>query len=93
MKSLYRITPRKRKKGNRWTVQRILDRTQAGKAFIKKADAKAYKFELDAKSVFTERSSPIDKLSVEDIDNLSGHLKVFFKKLNTLKQTIAVKNN
>ena len=33
----------------------------------------------------------MQKFTVEDIDILLGNLKVFFKKLNKLKQTIAVK--
>ena len=83
MKQTYRVTPKKRKRGDRWIVQRTLDRKQVGK-FRLRAEALAYKLEL-------ERSSPIDRLSVEDIDILLGNLKVFFKKLNKLKQTIAVK--
>ena len=37
------------------------------------------------------RNNLIHELSVEDIDILLSDLKVFFRKLNKLKQTIAVK--
>ena len=100
MTTQYRVTSKKRKKRDRWIVQRTLDRNQVGKPFRLKAEALAYKLELDVKSKldvksnrsrFTERNNPIHELSVEDIDILLSDLKVFFKKLNKLKQTIAVK--
>ena len=90
MTTQYRVTPKRHK----WVAQRVLDRKTWGKPFRLKAEALAYKLELDAKSNrsgFTERNNPIHELSVEDIDILLGNLKVFFKKLNKLKQTIAVK--
>ena len=80
MKQTYRVTPKKRKRGNRWIVQRTLDRKQVGK-FRLRAEALAYKLEL-------ERSSPIDRLSVEDIDILLGNLKIFFRKLYNLKKNL-----
>ena len=60
-----------------------------GKPFRLKTEALAYKLELEVKS--GGNINPIDRLSVEDIDILLGNLKVFFKKLNKLKQAIAVK--
>ena len=80
MKQTYRVTPKKRKRGDRWIVQRTLDRKQVGK-FRLRAEALAYKLEL-------ERSSPIDRLSVEDIDILLGNLKIFFRKLYNLKKNL-----
>jgi len=50
MTSQYRVTPRKRKGGKQYFVQRILDRRQVGKPFRLKTEALAYKFELDAKA-------------------------------------------
>ena len=62
------------------------------KPFRLKAEALAYKLKLDAnRAKLIERSDPIHRLTVEDIDILLGNLKVFFKKLNKLKQTIEVK--
>ena len=96
MTTQYRVTPKRHK----WVVQRVLDRKTCGKPFRLKAEALAYKLELDVKSKldaksnrsrFTERNNPIHELSVEDIDILLSDLKVFFRKLNKLKQTIAVK--
>ena len=92
MTTQYRVTPKKRKKGDRWIVQRTLDKNQVGKAFRLKAETLAYKLKLDAnRAKLIERSDPIHRLTVEDIDILLGNLKVFFKKLNKLKQTIEVK--
>ena len=97
MTTQYRVTPKR----DKWVVQRVLDRKTWVKPFRLKAEALAYKLELDVKSKldvksnrsrFTERNNPIHELSVEDIDILLSDLKVFFKKLNKLKQTIAVKN-
>ena len=71
-----------------------MDRKTCGKPFRLKAEVLAYKLELDVKnnrSRLTERNNPIHELSVEDIDILLSDLKVFFRKLNKLKQTIAVK--
>ena len=76
MVKIYRVTPLR----DEWIVQRVSDRKQIGK-FRLRAEALAYKLEL-------ERISPIDRLSVEDIDILLGNLKVFFKKLNKLKQNL-----
>jgi len=87
MKSAYRVTPKRGK----WVVQRVLDRKTFGKPFMKKPEALAYKLELDIKG--GGNIDPMQKFTVEDIDILLGNLKVFYKKLNTLKQTIAVKNN
>ena len=70
-----------------------MDRKTCGKPFWLRAEALAYRLELDVKSNrsrFTERNNPIHELSVEDIDILLSDLKVFFRKLNKLKQTIAV---
>jgi len=92
METLYRETPIKRKKGDRWIIQRTLDRKQVGKSFRVRAEAIEYKLKLDVNSAkLIERSDPIQRLTVEDIDILLGNLKVFFKKLYKLKQTIAVK--
>ena len=89
MTTQQRVTP----KIDKWVVQKVLDRKTCGKPFRLRAEALAYKLELDAKSNrsgFTERNNPIHELSVEDIDILLSDLKVFFRKLNKLKQTIAV---
>ena len=85
MTTQYRVTPKR----DKWIVQRVLDRKTFGKPFRLKTEALAYKLELEVKS--GGNINPIDRLSVEDINILLGNLKVFFKKLNKLKQTIAVK--
>ena len=76
MANIHRVTPLR----DKWIVQRVSDRKQIGK-FRLRAEALAYKLEL-------ERSSPIDRLSVEDIDILLGNLKIFFRKLYNLKKNL-----
>ena len=88
MATQQRVTPKR----DKWVVQRVLDRKTCGKPFRLRAEALAYKLKLDSnRAKLIERSDPILRLTVEDIDILLDNLKVFFKKLNKLKQTIAVK--
>ena len=46
MSQIYRVTPLRKK----WIVQRVADRKQIGKSFIKKTEASAYELELLAKA-------------------------------------------
>ena len=87
MKQKYRITPKKVKQdADRWIVQRVVDRKQFAKPFRLKTEALDFKLELEVKS--GGNIDPMQKFTVEDIDILLGNLKVFFKKLNKLKQNL-----
>ena len=87
MKQKYRVTPKKVKQdADRWIVQRVADRKQFGKPFRLKTEALDFKLELEVKS--GGNIDPMQKITVEDIDILLGNLKVFFKKLNKLKQNL-----
>ena len=87
MANIHRVTPKKVKQdADRRIVQRVADRKQFGKPFRLKTEALDFKLELEVKS--GGNIDPMQKFTVEDIDILLGNLKVFFKKLNKLKQNL-----
>ena len=62
MDNIYRVTPKKRKNGKVYIVQRITDRKQIGKPFELKSNANAEVLKLSGMAAFNENKSAADGL-------------------------------